>query len=168
MDSKYIEFFFLENQYNKMNVPFPNSSVFYKQEQNRMRIILFILEKPNLPTQKEELEIEKMQITALFQKKGYSNISFLTINCTEKVDRAREIAAMGNTYWILTSDLSSLIVYENKDNNFSDLENELEKWLENLEYYYPRYEEYKKNLRLQTSPSQVASHLRASSMSGHK
>ena len=68
------------------------------------------MEKPNLPTQKEALEIEKMQITALFQKKGYSDISFLTINCTEKVDKAREIAAMGNTYWILTSDLSSLIV----------------------------------------------------------
>ena len=66
------------------------------------------------------------QIKNYFFQKGYFNVNLLGIICTNNAGMAKKIALNNDNIWIIDTHEKGLIIFENQDNNFSNLEKQIQ------------------------------------------
>lgn len=80
----------------------------------------------------EQLSNINKQIQGYFLGKRYNNINLLGIICTNKVDNVRDISRSNNNLWIIDTNKSQLVIYENQEESFPVIRKQITNILYNL------------------------------------
>lgn len=77
-------------------------------------------------TSQQLSNIDKQIINFYYNNKGYSNVNLLGIICTSNSANAKEIVASSDNFWIVDTNSLQLIIYENQDDKFLSLKEQIE------------------------------------------
>lgn len=122
--------FLLSQGYQFLPSNLPEILVYYRNHNNRMEVIHIMNPNDKIEiTPQQALQI-KNKILQLFNQRGYSNISILTLVFRGHLPWTRMLAQEDDCCWILDEQEQRLLIYENQKPCFYEIKEELENLLQ--------------------------------------
>lgn len=110
-----------------------NISLFQRVSQQDIYIVAIYNCPTGLEYSKDQLSYINKQVTNYYYNKGYVNVNLLGIICTNNVEKVKDVTIDNSNFWIIDTNENKLIIYENQDNKFLNLENQIQGILNNTE-----------------------------------
>lgn len=112
--------------FNSIGINRDNISLF-QYVQGEKTYIVAIYDCPSgLEYTSQQLSNIDKQITNYYGNKGYFNVNLLGIICTSNSAKTKEIATLSDNFWIVDTKTHQLIIYENQNDKFLFLKEQIE------------------------------------------
>lgn len=108
----------------------PEFMVYYQDKRDYMEVIHVVNANSQTELSVVQMQHVKDKVIALFQGKGYQQISILTIIVSNKIEQVKALTEQDNLCWILNDTTNRLFIYENQKNEFNQIRESLETLLE--------------------------------------
>ena len=120
--------------FTKVQMRIENIHLFYRPLGSEVEIVgLFYIP---MGDELDVYEYERIiiQIKKAFTDFGYGEVRFLGLLLTEGIDLARCLILDNDSHWLIDLNVMTLLIYENQNNEFKDVREELENSLEDHLY----------------------------------
>lgn len=145
MELEQIEPLFYAKGYHKVPTNLPQGA-FYFHEENQGYIVIFVMDdRSGAEIPPEWCARMKERGIAFFRDRGKTEIHMLTLILTGSAERAKRLCSEDSFCWIIDTNISRLIVYENQVPDFYGWKGVLEKFVEDLSGWDGRQEEMPRN-----------------------
>lgn len=112
--------------FNSIGINKDNISLFQYTQGKKIYIVAIYDCPSGLEYTSQQLSNIDKQIANYYYNKGHSNVNILGIICTSNLDNIKEIAISNNNFWIIDTNSLQLIIYENYDDTFMFLKEQIE------------------------------------------
>lgn len=121
--------------FNSIGINRDNISLFQYMQGEKTYIVAIYDCPSGLEYTSQQLSNIDKQITNYYNNnKGYSNINLLGIICTSNTANAKEMATSSDNFWIVDTHSLQLIIYENQEDNFLSLREQIEDILKEVKH----------------------------------
>lgn len=124
-----------ERHYQRVRVNVEGIHIYYSKRDAQAYVVAVFHFSLLNELDKNQYEHIINQIKVKFKDKGYEQVFFLGILCSEKVNHVKEFCVDLDNHWILDLLEKKLIIYENQPLEYLDIRNIIEEVIEQSRYH---------------------------------